>query len=166
MPPKAGPIPDSWIPRNPRKRERESCSATTSSKPSRAIASRTWMPMRRERLKGAGCSNSAPGSSLLLGSTRKIEPQRASHPDMVQGSILLLLVAGLLAGGCSSASTNKKTDAEGPEPIGKLVEATNKPAPIGKLLAELDMQMRSWNNECLTAQTAEDRTKARLLEKN
>ena len=97
---------------------------------------------------------------------RRIEPQRASHPDMVQGSILLLLVAGLLAGGCSSASTNKKTDAEGPEPIGKLVEATNKPAPIGKLLAELDMQMRSWNNECLTAQTAEDRTKARLLEKN
>src|SRR5258705_8096685 len=47
MPPNAGPTCDSWIPGKPRKRERASCSATTSSKPSRAIASRTWIPMDR-----------------------------------------------------------------------------------------------------------------------
>jgi hypothetical protein len=84
---------------------------------------------------------------------------------MVKGSSFLLLVTGLLAGGCSSTPT-KKTDAEGPEPIGKLVEATNKPAPIGKLLAELDSQMRAWNNLSLSAQTAEDRTKMRMLDMN
>ena len=52
------------------------------------------------------------------------------------------------------------------KPAGELIEATNKPPPIGKFLAEVDASIRAWNNLLLTADTAEERRKARMLEDN
>ncbi len=73
---------------------------------------------------------------------------------------------GVLATGCASSGAAKKNGEEGPKPIAELVEATNQPAPIGKFLAEIDMQIRGWNNYYLSAQTEEDKRKTRGLEKN
>ncbi|MBK7645238.1 MAG: HEAT repeat domain-containing protein [Planctomycetes bacterium] len=56
----------------------------------------------------------------------------------------------------------KDTD---PKPIADLVERTKTTVPIGKLLAELDLEIRGWTRLKMTAATPEDRTKARELEK-
>lgn len=86
----------------------------------------------------------------------------SGHP-----SLLAVVLAGLAAAGCASSGVSKKDDANSPQhPIEKIVEASNKPEPIGKVLAELDLQMRAWNNDYVAAQTTEDRIKARRLEDN
>jgi len=71
-----------------------------------------------------------------------------------------------LAAGCASNNASKKPAEEGPKPIAQLVEATNQPPSIGKFLADLDTQIRGWNNLYLSAQTAEDKRKTRMLEDN
>ena len=76
------------------------------------------------------------------------------------GSVFLLLPA------CKSASTGQDVaNSKDPKPIGDLVERSKVETPIGKLLAELDLQIRAWTRLKMTAATAEDRTKARELEK-
>jgi len=76
------------------------------------------------------------------------------------GSAVLLLPA------CKSASTGQEVaNNKDPKPIGDLVERSKVETPIGKLLAELDLQIRAWTRLKMTAATAEDRTKARELEK-
>lgn len=76
------------------------------------------------------------------------------------------LCAVLFTAGCSSTGTAQKDDGNPKQPIADLVEATNTPPAIGKLLADLDGQIRAWNTLFLSAQTPEDRRKARLLEEN
>jgi len=79
----------------------------------------------------------------------------------------MALAAGLLLAGCASSNASKRIEEEeGPDPIAGIVEATNQPEPIGKLLADLDSQIRAWNNLYLAAQSTEDRRKARMLEDN
>lgn len=73
----------------------------------------------------------------------------------------------LCAVGCASPSQKTMESPEARDrPAAELIEATNKPVPIGMLLAEFDASMRAWNNLLLTAATAEDRRKARMLEDN
>ena len=80
---------------------------------------------------------------------------------------LALLLSPVIAGGCASTPSDSKDAEEGRErPAAELIEATNKPAPIGKLLAEIDASIRAWNNLLLTADTADERRKARMLEDN
>ncbi len=75
--------------------------------------------------------------------------------------------AVVLAAGCSSTgSAAQKDDGNRKQPISDLVEATNTPPAVGKLLADLDGQIRAWNTLVLSAQNAEDRRKERLLEEN
>ena len=77
------------------------------------------------------------------------------------------LCAVVLAAACSSTgNAAEKDDGNRKQPISDLVEATNTPPAVGKLLADLDNQIRAWNTLFLSAQTAEDRRKARLLEDN
>ena len=72
-----------------------------------------------------------------------------------------------VAAGCASTSPERKGSGDDRErPAADIVEATNHPAPIGKLLADIDASIRAWNNLLLTARTAEDRRKARMLEDN
>ena len=68
---------------------------------------------------------------------------------------------------CSSPSPKTTEASEARDrPVADLIEATNKPVPIGMLLAEFDASIRAWNNLLLTAATADDRRKARMLEDN
>lgn len=64
---------------------------------------------------------------------------------------------------CSTPSKGAAAQSD-PKPIEELVKATNQPVSIGKFLAELDGSIRAWNRLLLTAETEEDRRKARLLE--
>jgi len=75
------------------------------------------------------------------------------------GSLFLLLP------GCQTNPSEEAANGKDPKPIADLVERTNVPVPIGKLLADLDLQIRAWTRLKMTAATAEDRTKARELEK-
>lgn len=75
------------------------------------------------------------------------------------GSVLLLLTA------CKSTSGQNVANSKDPKPIADLVERTKVPVPIGKLIADLDLQIRAWTRLKMTAATSEDRTKARELEK-
>ena len=74
----------------------------------------------------------------------------------------------LLTGGCASNTAKKPTDTSDSRdrPASEIIEATNQPVPIGKLLVEIDASIRAWNHLLLTASTAEDRRKARMLEDN
>jgi hypothetical protein len=76
----------------------------------------------------------------------------------------LSLFVPFLAAGCSSTGSNEKSDGGRTQPIAEQVEASNAPPPIGKLLADLDGQIRAWNTLFLSAQSSEERRKARLLE--
>ena len=72
-----------------------------------------------------------------------------------------------LAAGCASSSPKPVEPAEARErPAAEIIEASNKPPPIGMLLAELDASIRAWNHLLLTADTADERRKARMLEDN
>jgi len=85
----------------------------------------------------------------------------SKHPHLQ-----LAICLGALAAGCASTDASKKSGEEGPKPIAQLVEATNQPSSIGKFLADLDTQIRGWNNLYLSALTAEDKRKTRMLEDN
>jgi hypothetical protein len=75
------------------------------------------------------------------------------------GSVLLCL------GACrSNPGQDPKADKD-PKPIGDLVERTKVIEPIGKVIADLDLQIRAWTNLKMTAATSEDRTKASGLER-
>ena len=98
---------------------------------------------------------------------------RASAPRMnfspaplLRPSTALLALATLLAAGCASTRGSKPGDDDKApkEPIADLVEATNKPAPIGQLLAQLDLSIQRWNELLISGTTREDREKARKLE--
>src|SRR5689334_4075278 len=83
-------------------------------------------------------------------------------------SLRLLAACGSVLLCLSSCRSNPSPDSKGdkdPKPIGDLVERTKVAEPIGKVVAELDLQIRAWTNLKMTAATAEDRTKARELEK-
>jgi HEAT repeat protein len=86
------------------------------------------------------------------------------HRHLAAHSLAAVLAACSVGAGCSSSGTAEAKDGGRTEPIAGLVEATNTPPPIGKLLADLDGQIRAWNTLFLSAQSAEDRRKARLLE--
>jgi HEAT repeat protein len=76
------------------------------------------------------------------------------------GSALLLLPA------CRSTQQGQHVDdTNDPKPIADIVERSKVPEPIGKVIANLDLQIRAWTRLKMTAATAEDRTKARELEK-
>ena len=75
------------------------------------------------------------------------------------GSVFLLLTA------CQSTKGKDTGSDKDPKPIADLVERTNVPVPIGKLLVDLDLDIRAWTRLKMTAATAEDRTKASQLEK-
>lgn len=75
------------------------------------------------------------------------------------GSVFLLLPA------CRTTPAQDPANSKDPKPIADLVERSKTPVPIGKLLADLDLQIRAWTRLKMTAATAEDRTKARELEK-
>ncbi len=75
------------------------------------------------------------------------------------GSVFLLLPA------CRTNPNRDVSDGKDPKPIADLVERTKVAEPIGKLLMDLDLEMRAWTRLKMTAATAEDRNKARELEK-
>jgi hypothetical protein len=75
------------------------------------------------------------------------------------GSVFLLLPA------CQTTRGQDDGSSKDPKPIADLVERTNVPAPIGKLLVDLDLEIRAWTRLKMTAVTPEDRTKASQLEK-
>jgi len=75
------------------------------------------------------------------------------------GSVFLLLPA------CQTTRGQDNGSDKDPKPIADLVERTNVPVPIGKLLVDLDLEIRAWTRLKMTAATAEDRTKASQLEK-
>jgi len=75
------------------------------------------------------------------------------------GSVFLLLPA------CQTTQGQEVSSGKDPKPIADLVERTNVPVPIGKLLVDLDLEIRAWTRLKMTAATAEDRTKANQLEK-
>lgn len=73
----------------------------------------------------------------------------------------------LVTVGCASTSSKSTESSElRDRSAAEIIEATNQPAPIGKLLAEIDASIRAWNSLLLTANTAEERRKARMLEDN
>lgn len=74
---------------------------------------------------------------------------------------LLFLIAGCATARKSTTGISVTDDAQ---PISALVEATNQPQPIGKFLADIDSSVHRWTNLMLTAQSDEDRRKAKLLE--
>ena len=81
---------------------------------------------------------------------------------------LLAACGGLVLSlsGCRTTSSGQPVEnTKDPKPIADLVERTNVPEPIGKVLANLDLQIRAWTRLKMTAASAEDRTKARELEK-
>ena len=88
-------------------------------------------------------------------------PRSPRFDRLALAQVLLVLV------GCASTSSKStdKTEARD-RPAGEIIEATNQPVPIGKLLVEIDASIRAWNNLLLTADTAEERRKARMLEDN
>jgi hypothetical protein len=75
------------------------------------------------------------------------------------GSVLLLLPA------CRTNPSQGPTNGKDPKPIADLVERSKVAEPIGKLLADLDLEIRAWTRLKMTAATAEDRTKASGLER-
>lgn len=75
------------------------------------------------------------------------------------GSLFLLLPA------CQTTQGQEISNSKDPKPIADLVERTNVPVPIGKLLVDLDLEIRAWTRLKMTAASAEDRTKANQLEK-
>ena len=91
------------------------------------------------------------------------DPVRASlvRPCPARACTALLLLLGT---GCASSSKGgRESQDSDPKPISGIVEATNKPSPIGKFLAEIDAQIRAWNNLLLTAQSEEDRRKLEII---
>ena len=62
-------------------------------------------------------------------------------------------------------TTGDKGSDKDPKPIGDLVERSKVPESIGKLIADLDLELNAWTRLKMTAATAEDRNKARELEK-
>lgn len=74
-------------------------------------------------------------------------------------------LAGLVLPGCKTTPDQGLTNSKDPKPIADLVERTRVPEAIGKVIADLDLELRAWTRLKMTAATAEDRTKARELEK-
>lgn len=75
-------------------------------------------------------------------------------------SALLTLLLTCVALGASCASTRDKS-----EPTEKATLIADPPVePLGKLLADLDLQIQRWNALTLTATTASHKREARLLE--
>ncbi len=85
--------------------------------------------------------------------------------------LVLLALPALLPSCAGTGSADKaKTDAAqakpDPEPFAEQAEKNRKIEPIGKYLADLDNSMRAWTRLHMTAATADERKKARLLELN
>jgi hypothetical protein len=92
---------------------------------------------------------------------------QSALPYRVGRVALLAPLLLLLAAGCRSNPSSKDDAEEGPErPIGAIVEATNQPEPIGKVLADLDRSIRAWTSLSMTAQNDSDRRKASQLEQS
>lgn len=85
-------------------------------------------------------------------------------PHRLLLSVACSLVLGLAA--CKSTSSGSPVEpGADPKPIADLVERTNVPEPIGKVISDLDLQMRAWTRLKMTAASPEERNKARELEK-
>jgi hypothetical protein len=80
--------------------------------------------------------------------------------------VRLAVLATLLAACRSTAPSKTGSDTNPAEPIGELVEATNTPDPIGKVLVDLDASIRAWTNLVMTARNEADRRKASQLEQS
>ncbi len=77
-----------------------------------------------------------------------------------------LLVCALVLAACRSNPSGQAVEAgKDPKPIADVVERTNTPEPIGKVLSDLDLEIRAWTRFKMTAATPEERNKARELEK-
>lgn len=90
---------------------------------------------------------------------------------MRQLPLLLLAATPLLLTACAGTQEKSKEDAKAaaskdPEPFAEAAEKNRKIDPIGKYLADLDNTMRAWTRLHMTAATADERKKARLLEMN
>jgi HEAT repeats len=91
-----------------------------------------------------------------------------SHSPLIvrplAGARLALLLA--VTACASTSQSNDASDGAPERPIGPIVEATNSPDAIGTLLAKLDASIRAWTTLMMTAETADERRKASLLEQN
>jgi hypothetical protein len=99
----------------------------------------------------------AGASSVCAGAPRRELPRRAR---------VLALVAVLAA--CAGSGTKQAqppADHAPAHPIGDIVEATNKPDPIGLLLSNLDLAIQRWSQLHLTGSSGDDQTKALMLDK-
>ena len=85
------------------------------------------------------------------------------HPRLLTGLSCLALLG--LAACKSNPSGTPVENGKDPKPIAELVERTNVPDPIGKVITDLDLQIRAWTRLKMTAATPEERNKARELEK-
>ena len=78
------------------------------------------------------------------------------------------LVLALVATACSSSGSKQNKGPKEPDreikPIGDLVAATNQPESIGTFLSEVNSTIKAWNNLFLSANSDQDKRKARLLE--
>jgi len=90
-------------------------------------------------------------------------PQRRRFVPRIRALACVLLASACTATGAKKSSTDAD-DGAPKRPIADIVEASNKPEPIGQFLASLDGAMRRWNELQLTGTTRADREKARKLE--
>jgi HEAT repeat protein len=94
-----------------------------------------------------------------------MNPARAARSSLIRSrcAVLALLLVGA---GCASSGRSKSAPADtAPQhPIGEIVEKSNEPAPIGKLLSDLDVAMQRWNQLLLAGTTRDDHEKALKLE--
>ncbi len=92
-------------------------------------------------------------------------------PPMRLLTPLLLLIPILWLPACAGTQATTKSEdrqnqPEDPVPFAEQAEKNRKIEPIGKYLADLDNTMRAWTRLHMTAATADERKKARLLEIN
>lgn len=75
----------------------------------------------------------------------------------------------MLVLGCAACASTREGDepprkGEVLHPIAQIVEARAQPEPIGELLVQLDQRIQAWNNLFLSADTQDEKRRARLLE--
>src|SRR5262249_1175408 len=117
----------------------------------------------RQHATGARSRDAVAGEARTSTFVERSMPTSQRRSPLVRRLVCAL---ALFAPACAGSGANKKTSDDGApkQPIGDLVEATNKPEPIGQFLASLDAAMRHWNELQLTGTTHADREKARKLE--
>lgn len=89
--------------------------------------------------------------------------QLSSH---ARAAVLAAFVLTACASSGSKSGKGPKEPDREIKPIGDLVEATSKPDSIGTFLKDVNGSIKAWNNLFLSANSDQDRRKARLLEED